>query len=287
MSLFRIFCWCLIASSLPFLPHPATAATVYSSIYGYNGGVNYNWYNNYITTGHGTHVNASGETGSGTAFTQVDRGNGTIVNSTSGYIFNDYCINAGASCNTGGGGMIAMVETFDISGTGDLTFFMDISGTSHGDQGSNGGHGTMSMYATDARSQGTDQRRMTGARKAAPEVGPNAFTYDRIAIHLNVFPFDTVSLPYIFTIRWMQSADTFVSASALGGTASASQTMRAQIGVEVTSGVTITSASGFFPITTLPPVVPNTIAVVPLPASGAVLLLGLSLLGGTRKRVNG
>ncbi len=115
-------------------------------------------------------------------------------------------------------------------------------------------------------------------------MGPNAFKYDRLELHLNVIPEDAFGPPYTFNMRWMQRVDAFVSTDMPGDLSGASLSMKSQLGVEVTSGVTITSASGVFPITRLAPVPADPVAPVPLPASGAALLAALGLLGWVRRR---
>ena len=276
---------CLAAAVFLVMGPDAHAATTYASIYGYNQGARTYWYNNDVMYDHtGTYVNASGETGWGTMGAQIDRGNGTIESHASGLIFRDYCIARAARCDTGGGGMVAMVETFTLSGVGDITFFMDITGTSHGDDAVNTSEALMSMYAPDAVSPGRGPLVRSGERKAAPELGPNAFKHDRLELHLNVIPEDAFGPPYTFNMRWMQRIDAAVSTDMPGERSSASLTLMSQMGVEVTSGVTITSASGIFPITRLAPPPADPVAAVPLPASGTALLAGLGLLGWARTR---
>lgn len=70
----------------------------------------------------GTYVNASGEISWGTMRARVDSGAATIESNAYGLNFRDYCAAGGATCETGGGGMVAMVETFTLSGVGDITF---------------------------------------------------------------------------------------------------------------------------------------------------------------------
>ena len=285
MRFFELARRCLAITAFSLVAQDATAVTTYASIYGYNQGVQYNWYNNDIMyDSSGTYVNASGETGWGTMGARVDRGAGTIESNAYGLIFRDYCVAGGATCNTGGGGMIAMMDTFTLSGVGDITFFMDITGTSHGHEAANTSAASMSMYARDAVSPGRGPIVQSGERKAAPELGPNAFKYDRLELNLNVIPEDAYGPPYTFTVRWMQRVDAYVSTDMPGYLTGASLNMRSQLGVEVTSGVAITSASGFFPVTRLAPIAAGPIAPVPLPASGAALLAGLGLLGWARRQ---
>lgn len=285
MRFFGLARGCIAATAFSLIAQDATAVTTYASIYGYNQGVQYNWYNNDVMyDSSGTYVNASGETGWGTMGARVNPGAGTIETNAYGLIFRDYCVAGGATCDTGGGGMIAMVDTFTLSGVGDITFFMDITGTSHGYEPANTSAASMSMYAPDAVSPGRGPMVRSGERKAAPELGPNAFKYDRLELHLNVIPEDAFGPPYTFNMRWMQRVDAFVSTDMPGDLSGASLSMKSQLGVEVTSGVTITSASGVFPITRLAPVPADPVAPVPLPASGAALLAALGLLGWARRR---
>ena len=184
MRFFELARRCLAITAFSLVAQDATAVTTYASIYGYNQGVQYNWYNNDIMyDSSGTYVNASGETCWGTMGARVDRGAGTIESNAYGLIFRDYCVAGGATCNTGGGGMIAMMDTFTLSGVGDITFFMDITGTSHGHEAANTSAASMSMYARDAVSPGRGPIVQSGERKAAPELGPNAFKYDRLELN--------------------------------------------------------------------------------------------------------
>ena len=120
---------CIAATAFSLIAQDATAVATYASIYGYSQWVQYHWNNNDIMYDKsGTYLNAFGETGWGTLGAREDLSAGIIESNAYSLIFRDDCIVSGATCETGGGGMNAMMDTFTLSGAGDITFFHGYKG---------------------------------------------------------------------------------------------------------------------------------------------------------------